>query len=87
MDFKTADVKGLRIFYHPVGDPSRPTIVLPHRFPSSLYQFHELVPRLKGRFHVIAPDYPGMGFTDAPAPTVCGRPSTTTRSPSSEPAL
>ena len=70
MDFKTADVKSLRIFYREAGDPSKPTIVLLHGFPSSSYQFHDLVPRLEGRFHVIAPDYPGMGFTDAPAPTV-----------------
>jgi pimeloyl-ACP methyl ester carboxylesterase len=70
MDFKTADVAGLRIFYREAGDPSKPTIVLLHGFPSSSYQFHALMPRLEGQFHVIAPDYPGMGFTDAPAPTV-----------------
>jgi pimeloyl-ACP methyl ester carboxylesterase len=70
MYFKTADVAGLRIFYREAGDPSKLTIVLLHGFPSSSYQFHDLVPRLEGRFHVIAPDYPGMGFTDAPAPTV-----------------
>lgn len=70
MYYKTADVAGLRIFYREAGDPSKPTILLLHGFPSSSYQFHDLVPRLEGRFHVIAPDYPGMGFTDAPAPTV-----------------
>jgi pimeloyl-ACP methyl ester carboxylesterase len=70
MDFKTADVAGLRIFYRQAGDPSKPTIVLLHGFPSSSYQFHGLMPRLEGQFHVIAPDYPGMGFTEAPAPTV-----------------
>jgi len=68
--FKTADVAGLRLFYREAGDPSKPTIVLLHGFPSSSYQFHDLMPRLEGRFHVIAPDYPGMGFSDAPAPTV-----------------
>jgi hypothetical protein len=70
MDFKTADVAGLRIFYREAGDPSKPTIVLLHGFPSSSYQFHGLMPRLEGQFHVIAPDYPGMGFSEAPAPTV-----------------
>jgi len=68
--FKTADVAGLRLFYREAGDPSKPTIVLLHGFPSSSYQFHDLIPRLADRFHVIAPDYPGMGFSDAPAPTV-----------------
>jgi pimeloyl-ACP methyl ester carboxylesterase len=70
MNFKTADVGGIRPFYREAGDPSKPTIVLLHGFPSSSYQFHDLIPRLAGRFHVIAADYPGMGFSEAPAPTV-----------------
>ena len=70
MYFKTAHVAGLRLFYREAGDPSKPTIVLLHGFPSSSYEFHDLIPRLADRFHVIAPDYPGMGFSDAPAPTV-----------------
>jgi pimeloyl-ACP methyl ester carboxylesterase len=70
MYFKTADVAGLRIFYREAGDPSKPTIVLLHGFPSSSSQFQDLIPRLADRFHVIAPDYPGMGYSDAPAPTI-----------------
>ena len=70
MNFNTADVAGLRVFYREAGDPSKPTIVLLHGFPSSSYSFHDLIPLLADRFHVIAPDYPGMGFSDAPAPTV-----------------
>ena len=70
MDFKTADVAGLRLFYREAGDPSKPTIVLLHGFPSSSYQFHDLIPRLAHQFHVVAPDYPGMGYSDAPAPSV-----------------
>jgi pimeloyl-ACP methyl ester carboxylesterase len=69
LDFRTADVAGLRVFYREAGDPSKPTIVLLHGFPSSSHQFHDLIPRLADRFHVIAPDYPGMGFSEAPAPT------------------
>src|SRR5258706_2674662 len=70
MSFKTADVAGLKIFYREAGDPSKSTIVLLHGFPSSSYQFHDLIPRLADRFHVIAPDYPGMGYSEAPDPTV-----------------
>jgi pimeloyl-ACP methyl ester carboxylesterase len=70
MYFKTADVAGLRVFYREAGDPSKPTIVLLHGFPSSSHQFHDLIPRLADRFHVIAPDYPGMGYSAAPASTV-----------------
>jgi pimeloyl-ACP methyl ester carboxylesterase len=70
MDFKTADVAGLRVFCRESGNPSKPNIVLLHGFPSSSYSFHDLIPRLADRFHVIAPDYPGMGYSEAPAPTV-----------------
>jgi pimeloyl-ACP methyl ester carboxylesterase len=70
MYFKTADVAGLRLFYREAGDQSKPTIVLLHGFPSSSYQFHDLIPRLADRFHVIAPDYPGMGYSDVPDSTV-----------------
>src|SRR5262249_46067112 len=68
--YRTTTVAGLRVFYREAGDPSKPTIVLLHGFPSSSYQFHDLIPLLADRFHVIAPDYPGMGFSEAPAPTV-----------------
>jgi pimeloyl-ACP methyl ester carboxylesterase len=70
MYFKTADVAGVRVFFREAGDPAKPTIVLLHGFPTSSYQFHDLIPRLADRFHVIAPDYPGMGYSEAPAPTV-----------------
>jgi len=70
MYFKTADVAGLRLFYREAGDTSKPTIVLLHGFPSSSYQFHDLIPRLADRFHVIAPDYPGMGYSEVPDPIV-----------------
>src|SRR5260370_2796153 len=70
MYVKTADVAGLRLFYREAGDPSKPTIVLLHGFPSSSYQFHDLIPLLADRFRVIAPDYPGMGYSEAPDPAV-----------------
>ena len=70
MPFKTADVAGLRLFYREAGEPSKPTVVLLHGFPSSSYQFRDLIPLLADRFHVIAPDYPGMGLSEAPDPTV-----------------
>jgi pimeloyl-ACP methyl ester carboxylesterase len=69
MYFKTAEVAGLRLFYREAGDASKPTIVLLHGFPSSSYQFHDLIPLLVDRFHVVAPDYPGMGYSEAPDAT------------------
>jgi pimeloyl-ACP methyl ester carboxylesterase len=46
---------------------AQPTILLLHGFPSSSHQFRELIPLLSDNFHVVAPDYPGMGYSEAPA--------------------
>lgn len=62
--YKYNIVKGAKIFYREAGDPSKPTIVLLHGFPSSSHTYRELIPLLSGRFHVIAPDYLGSGFSD-----------------------
>jgi pimeloyl-ACP methyl ester carboxylesterase len=70
MDHKTAEVAGLKLFYREAGDASNPLMILLHGFPSSSFHFRELIPRLANRFHCIAPDYPGMGFSDAPTPDV-----------------
>lgn len=57
-------VDGHRTFYREAGDPSRPTLLLLHGFPSSSHTYRELIPLLSGRYHVIAPDYLGSGLTD-----------------------
>ena len=67
---KTAEVAGLKVFYRDAGDPSKRTIVLLHGFPTSSYQFHDLILLLADQFHLIAPDYPGMGHSDVPDPTL-----------------
>lgn len=59
-------VDGISIFYREAGDPKRPTILLLHGFPTSSHMFRELIPRLADTFHVVAPDYPGFGYSDAP---------------------
>ena len=55
--YQTAKVDGLNLFYREAGDPSRPSIVLLHGFPSSSHMFRDLIPKLATRYHVIAPDY------------------------------
>lgn len=66
------DVGGLKVFYREAGASTAPTLVLLHGNPSSSFMFRDLIPRLAHRFHVIAPDYPGFGYSDAPAPEVYG---------------
>jgi pimeloyl-ACP methyl ester carboxylesterase len=63
---KFATVKDRRVFYREAGDPSLPTIILLHGFPTSSFMFRNLIPLLADRFHVIAPDYVGFGQSDAP---------------------
>jgi len=66
--YRTLPVDGLNIAYREAGDPASPKVVLLHGFPSSSHQYRNLIPALANRFHVIAPDYPGFGDSDAPDP-------------------
>lgn len=61
-----AEIRGLNIFYREAGPAGAPTIVLLHGFPTSSHMFRDLIPLLADRYHVIAPDYPGYGLSDAP---------------------
>ncbi len=62
-----ATVQGRRLFYREAGPAGAPVIVLLHGFPTSSFMFRDLIPALAGRYHVIAPDHLGFGFSDAPA--------------------
>jgi pimeloyl-ACP methyl ester carboxylesterase len=61
-------VDGTSLFYREAGDPGSPAILLLHGFPSSSHMYRDLIPLLAASHHVIAPDYPGFGFSDAPTP-------------------
>lgn len=60
-------VDGVKIFYREAGDPSKPSIVMLHGFPSSSHQYRDLIRDLSDDYYVIAPDYPGFGSSDAPS--------------------
>jgi len=64
--FNTVDVDGLSLFYREAGDPSRPTLLLLHGFPSASHMFRDLIPELAPHYHVVAPDLPGFGMTEQP---------------------
>ena len=64
--YSTVAVDGVKIFYREAGDPRAPAILLLHGFPSSSHMYRDLIPLLADRYHVVAPDYPGFGFSDAP---------------------
>src|SRR5436309_13711558 len=58
----------LEIFYREAGLKDAPAILLLHGLPSSSRMFEPLLTRLAGQFHLVAPDYPGFGHSDAPTP-------------------
>ena len=62
-----AKVRGQKLFYREAGPRDSTTIVLLHGFPSSSHMFRDLISRLEDKFHVVAPDYVGFGYSDAPS--------------------
>ncbi|WP_114790938.1 alpha/beta hydrolase [Niabella yanshanensis] len=60
------EVEGISIFYREAGNPQLPSLLLLHGFPTSSIMFKNLMIVLSGKYHLIAPDYPGFGFSDFP---------------------
>ena len=60
----TALPSGTKIFYREGGHADSPVVLLLHGFPSSSNQYRNLIPQLSDKYHVIAPDLPGFGFTE-----------------------
>ena len=65
--YRSTSVRGLKHFYREAGPKGAPTIVLLHGFPSSSHMYRDLIPMLADKFHVIAPDYVGFGYSDMPS--------------------
>ena len=67
-EYHSIDIGGLNIFYREAGRRDRPTLLLLHGFPASSFMYRHLLEQLADRFHLVAPDYPGFGYSDAPSP-------------------
>jgi pimeloyl-ACP methyl ester carboxylesterase len=61
------EADGVNVFYREAGSADAPVVLLLHGFPTSSFQYRELMPRLADQYRVIAPDLPGFGFTEVPA--------------------
>src|ERR1700683_1388916 len=57
---------GVQVFYRTAGEANAPVVLLLHGFPTSSFMFRELIPRLANDYRIIAPDFPGFGFTEVP---------------------
>lgn len=64
--FRSVKVGDLDIFYREAGSKDAPTLLLLHGFPTSSQMFRNLIPALADEYHVVAPDYPGYGYSSMP---------------------
>src|SRR5215471_2317724 len=67
--YRKVDVDGFGVFYRETGPKDSPTILLLHGFPTAGHMFRDLIPQLADRFRLVAPDLPGFGQSDMPAPS------------------
>jgi pimeloyl-ACP methyl ester carboxylesterase len=67
ISYRTVDVDGVELFYREAGDPQAPSLVLLPGFPSSSHQYRRLLDALGNELHLVAPDYPGFGYSASPA--------------------
>jgi len=65
--YRTVEIENVDIFYREAGDPGKPTLLLLHGFPTSSHMFRDLITELADDYHLVAPDYPGYGFSSMPA--------------------
>jgi pimeloyl-ACP methyl ester carboxylesterase len=65
--YHTVQIDGLDVFYREAGDPSRPTLLLLHGFPSSSHMFRNLIAALADQYHLVAPDHIGFGRSAMPS--------------------
>ena len=59
-------IDGTDIFYRDAGRADAPVVLLPHGYPCSSYEFRNLMPALADRWRLLAPDYPGAGYSATP---------------------
>ena len=68
IQYNTAKIDTVNVFYREGGSPSSPALLLLHGHASSSHTFRNIIPELSKSFHIVAPDYPGFGNSDRPDP-------------------
>ncbi len=66
VEHRRIPVDNIDTFYRIAGPSDAPALLLPHGYPCSSYEFRNLMPRLADRWRLIAPDYPGAGYSATP---------------------
>jgi pimeloyl-ACP methyl ester carboxylesterase len=60
------NLDGVDVFYREAGPRDAAAILLPHGYPCSSYQFRHFMAALSDRWHLVAPDFPGFGYSGTP---------------------
>jgi pimeloyl-ACP methyl ester carboxylesterase len=63
---RRANIAGIDTFYREAGPGDAPALLLPHGYPCSSFQYRNFMPALADRWHLLAPDFPGFGFSETP---------------------
>lgn len=66
VEHHTVNVDGVDLFYREAGRRGAPGLLLLHGQPCSSFYFRHVIGPLAEVAHVVAPDLPGFGFTEAP---------------------
>lgn len=60
-------VAGVDTFYREAGPADAPVVLLPHGYPCSSYEFRNYMAALGDGWRLLAPDFPGAGYSATPA--------------------
>jgi pimeloyl-ACP methyl ester carboxylesterase len=60
------ELDGIEIFYREAGPADAPAVLLPHSYPCSSFEFRRYMPALADRWRLVAPDFPGAGYSATP---------------------
>lgn len=66
MRHRHTEIDGVPVFYREAGPVDAPVLLLPHGYPCSSYEFRRLMPALADRYRLLAPDFPGCGYSGTP---------------------
>ena len=60
------DLDGVSVFYREGGREDAPVLLLPHGYPCSSFAYRNLIAALADRWRLVAPDFPGFGYSGTP---------------------
>jgi pimeloyl-ACP methyl ester carboxylesterase len=66
VEHRFINIQGTETFYREAGPVAAPVVLLPHGYPCSSYQYRNLMPALADRWRLLAPDFPGFGYSGTP---------------------